>query len=322
MAAQLKYPEPVVKALKAAGMQAAEVLWDCHGTWVIKHSAIEQLAAFNRIQIESIDVIRAERDECVVLVTGVISGSGELGVDRRVKSFGEANCELNYKTSQKMAAYPYAMAEKRGVDRVVLKLLALHGYVYSQEEADEFRSQPAETPSKPEVETDDPRGWEEDEEGPRPNVAPRRNNDGTPSKTKIREACRYLIATLKSIKTQAELVQLIAEQTPAIDDVRAHLEPNWWDSADGEYNGLKWDIERARFRVAETSESGNELRDQWRQDFAGQWGQLVEHARQVAHECGVVDARNMMPADLLTGETANQLREWEQATTASEGFPK
>ena len=34
--------------------------------------------------------------------------------------------------------YPYAMAEKRAKDRVILKLLDIHGEVYSQEEADDF----------------------------------------------------------------------------------------------------------------------------------------------------------------------------------------
>jgi hypothetical protein len=31
------------------------------------------------------------------------------------------------------------MAEKRAKDRVILKLIELHGYVYSEEEADEFK---------------------------------------------------------------------------------------------------------------------------------------------------------------------------------------
>ena len=33
-------------------------------------------------------------------------------------------------------AYPYAMAEKRAVDRAILKLLGLHGFVYSEDEMD------------------------------------------------------------------------------------------------------------------------------------------------------------------------------------------
>ena len=33
-------------------------------------------------------------------------------------------------------AYPYAMAEKRAVDRAILKLVGLHGFVYSEDEFD------------------------------------------------------------------------------------------------------------------------------------------------------------------------------------------
>ena len=45
----------------------------------------------------------------------------------------------NYRVSGKQAGNVYAMAEKRAKDRVILKLLELHGLVYSEEEADEFR---------------------------------------------------------------------------------------------------------------------------------------------------------------------------------------
>ena len=38
-------------------------------------------------------------------------------------------------------AYPIAMAEKRAKDRVILKLLAAHGDLYSEEEADDFKRQ-------------------------------------------------------------------------------------------------------------------------------------------------------------------------------------
>ena len=32
--------------------------------------------------------------------------------------------------------YPYAMAEKRAIDRAILKLIGLHGFVYSEDEVD------------------------------------------------------------------------------------------------------------------------------------------------------------------------------------------
>jgi hypothetical protein len=36
--------------------------------------------------------------------------------------------------------YPWAMAEKRAKDRVVLKLVGIHGLVYSEDEADDFKA--------------------------------------------------------------------------------------------------------------------------------------------------------------------------------------
>ena len=47
-----------------------------------------------------------------------------------VTTYGEASPK-NTKN-----AYPYAMAEKRAVDRAILKLLGLHGFVYSEDEMD------------------------------------------------------------------------------------------------------------------------------------------------------------------------------------------
>jgi hypothetical protein len=42
------------------------------------------------------------------------------------------------------------MAEKRAKDRVILKLIGLHGLAYSEEEADDFKQEPAkEPPAKP-----------------------------------------------------------------------------------------------------------------------------------------------------------------------------
>jgi len=88
-------------------------------------------------------IIRAERDEAVLLVTGRLPGAkagAKQAADRIEWSMGEALVNVNYRVSGKQAAYVYAMAEKRGKDRVILKLIELHGLVYSEEEADEFRA--------------------------------------------------------------------------------------------------------------------------------------------------------------------------------------
>jgi hypothetical protein len=57
--------------------------------------------------------------------------AGKMG-ERVEYSFGEASPKNNKNN------YPIAMAEKRAKDRVILKLLASHGALYSEAEADEF----------------------------------------------------------------------------------------------------------------------------------------------------------------------------------------
>lgn len=137
--------------MNAADTQIADILaryeepfagnvWRVQGTAVIYHRALERIAAAAKIAFEPPQILRAERDEAVILVTGRLpSPSG----DRVEWSIGEALVNVNYRVSGKQAAYVYAMAEKRAKDRVILKLIELHGLVYSEEEADEFKEQAA-----------------------------------------------------------------------------------------------------------------------------------------------------------------------------------
>jgi hypothetical protein len=106
-------------------------VWQVQSATVIKHKALERLAAAAKIEFERPQVLRAERDEAVILVIG------KLG-DRSEWSIGEALIGMNYKVSGKQAGYVYAMAEKRAKDRVIIKLAGLHG-LYSEDEADEFK---------------------------------------------------------------------------------------------------------------------------------------------------------------------------------------
>jgi hypothetical protein len=130
-----------------------EDTWKVQAAHVIKHSALERLGAALKIKWEKPTVVRAERDEAVVLVE-----AGRPDVGAYEWSFGEAMIVSdkqiggNYKVSGKQAAYIWAMAEKRAKDRVIIKLAGLHG-AYSSEEADDFKD-PAEKeyedePAKP-----------------------------------------------------------------------------------------------------------------------------------------------------------------------------
>ena len=136
--------------MRTADKQIADILvrygepfggnvWRVQGTAVIYHKTLERIAAQAGIVFEPPTIIRAERDEAVILVTGRLPGA-KPGTERVEWSLGEALVNVNYRVSGKQAAYVYAMAEKRGKDRVILKLIELHGLVYSEEEADEFRT--------------------------------------------------------------------------------------------------------------------------------------------------------------------------------------
>jgi hypothetical protein len=127
-----KIDQRLVDLLKQYGEDNASV-WDCHGTWVAYHSAVERMAARAGILFDKPDMIVNDPGAKTVVVC-VGATKGEL----REWSFGECSPANNKN------AYPYAMAEKRAKDRVALKLLGMSGLVYSEEEADDFKaSRPA-----------------------------------------------------------------------------------------------------------------------------------------------------------------------------------
>jgi hypothetical protein len=136
----------IAEVLAKFGEPMAGNVWRVQGTAVIYHKALERIAAHAAIQFEPPTIVRAERDEAVILVTGRMG-------ERLEWSIGEALVGTNYRVSGKQAAYVYAMAEKRAKDRVILKLIELHGLVYSEEEADEFKnSRPSQ--AEPQVEAE------------------------------------------------------------------------------------------------------------------------------------------------------------------------
>lgn len=118
----------LVEILKQYGENAEDAMWDCHGVWVVYHKAIERIAAKAGVTFEMPEIVEARTaDKTVAIVVRGFMG------DRSEWSFGEAA------PSNNKNAYPYAMAEKRGKDRVVLKLVGLHGLAYSEEESDDFK---------------------------------------------------------------------------------------------------------------------------------------------------------------------------------------
>jgi hypothetical protein len=122
-----KIPRRLEAIIKEVGLTERQATWDCHGTPVVLHKALEKIAAAKNIVFDAPQIIECstEKKYAVLCVTGHMEGATEW-------SIGEA-APYNNKNS-----YPFAMAEKRAKDRVILKLVGLHGDVYSQDEADEF----------------------------------------------------------------------------------------------------------------------------------------------------------------------------------------
>jgi len=124
-------PQPVLDVLKEIEEPASTSTWDCHGTRVILHKALEKIAAKKGITFDApVHLVTDPANKQVA-----IQVTGRLG-DMEAWSIGEVapnNCKN---------AYPFAMAEKRAKDRVILKLAGLHGYVYSEDEADDFKESP------------------------------------------------------------------------------------------------------------------------------------------------------------------------------------
>ena len=132
-------PEKVIEVLKEIGLTPQQAGWDCHGTYVLLHKALEKVAAHRKVVFDAPQILTANvsAKEVVVLVTGRMGELSEW-------SIGEA-APYNNKNS-----YPFAMAEKRAKDRVILKLVGLHGDVYSEDEADEFKeTRPAHVNAQP-----------------------------------------------------------------------------------------------------------------------------------------------------------------------------
>ena len=95
--------------------------------WIITHDAIEKIAIIENIELTKFEVLNSEVDFARFLITMQKD-------DRTIISVGEAstkNCTSNYYG---------CMAEKRGIDRCVLKLINAYEYgIYSDVEADAFK---------------------------------------------------------------------------------------------------------------------------------------------------------------------------------------
>src|SRR3954471_6811088 len=118
--------EQIETILARYGEPMTGSVWQAEGETFIHHRTLERIAVQAKITFDPPTVLRAERDEAVLLVVGRMG-------ERMEWSIGEALVGVNYHVPGSEPAYVYAMTEKRGKDRVILKLIDLPDVVSSAE---------------------------------------------------------------------------------------------------------------------------------------------------------------------------------------------
>ena len=96
--------------------------------WIVKRQGIEKIQYNNDIHVR-FEWIRMEKDYAVVKAIGK---KGDLIVE----SFGESTSE----NTKQQPPYHSAMAEKRGLSRVVLKIVGAYKFgIMGEDESDDFK---------------------------------------------------------------------------------------------------------------------------------------------------------------------------------------
>ena len=109
---------------------------------IVKHKALEKISAHLGMWFDPPKIIESDTEKKIVSL--VVQGYIDDGKGKNTAwSIGEVSPQ---NTSNK---YVYAMAEKRAIDRVILKLLGVHGDFYSQAEIDEGEVANKSTSDKP-----------------------------------------------------------------------------------------------------------------------------------------------------------------------------
>jgi hypothetical protein len=102
--------------------------WELHGNYILKHDAVTKIANYEKIELVNIETILSTDTSVRFLIT-MKDRKG-----KQVTTVGEAS-KSNCKNM-----YYGAMAEKRGIDRAVLKLINAYEYgFYSEAESDDFK---------------------------------------------------------------------------------------------------------------------------------------------------------------------------------------
>jgi len=112
-------------------LEANEDIFKIHNTAIITKTGIQKICSQEKFNYR-FDIVRCEPDYCAVKCE-VLDGDFQT----LATSFGSAE-KSNVKNAQK---YYLEMAEKRAKARAVLIAIDAHGYLYSEDEADDFKQQ-------------------------------------------------------------------------------------------------------------------------------------------------------------------------------------
>lgn len=211
-----RYPEHIQEIVTKYGLKPDD-LWQVQSTWVIKHKAVERIGAQLGICWDAPTIIEGKTDALTVVVVV----TGRLG-ERVEWSFGECS-PSNYRVSGRMQAYPWAMAEKRGKDRVILKFLAVYGDVYGEDESEDFKN-----PQTPHTvdEYDEPEVFPADPDADRKSahfIKKNRPNEWPEVVSKLREATS--VDDLKAV-SESEYFKKMTKDWPLgfLDELRAEYQ--------------------------------------------------------------------------------------------------
>lgn len=186
--------DPRIEAVRQQYDLRKDDFWELpqkKGSWCVKHAALEIVAAKAGIVFDMPQVLEAKGEAGIAAVCV----RGTMG-NRSMWSIGECNPKNNRN------AYPWAMAEKRAVDRVILKLVGIHGLVYSEDE----------------MPNDEPRTTDQrSEQG-------RREVDRL-SKANAREPFAALLKSMRENTTRADLKAWWLD--PDCKEARARLPEDW-----------------------------------------------------------------------------------------------
>ena len=119
----------VEKILKKYNLKPEHALWELKrggkATLIMLHKYCELVGAKAGVIIDDIVEVETNSAQGIAVVKCYAHND-----KMKVITYGVAS------PKNSKVAYPYAMAEKRAVDRAILKLTGLHGFVYSEDEFD------------------------------------------------------------------------------------------------------------------------------------------------------------------------------------------